>query len=463
MLAYKRTITAALSGAALVFASVALANSGSNPAVPNPPLKRTGAAIDGGLNCSACHSTFAPANSDPRGRVTINASSYKPGVRQSIRVRVEHPEAVRWGFQLAARVASDPSRQAGSFTQTADVTVRCDDGSVRGVAGPCDGRLEFAMHTAASTRQGTSGGVEWDVEWTPPARDVDDVILYAAGNAADGAGSPQNDRIYTTARRISYEDQCPASRPAITSVVNGASFQPGASLNAMLTVFGRGFHGEGRKRGAEREDFDDNGRFPRQLACVAVEIAGVRAPVVYVQENQINVQAPTVTATGPQTLSVILNPGRANESRSEPVTIQILEASPAFFVFGGTRSIAALVAGTDIPLAPASVSPRARAARPGEIVSLFATGLGVTEPVYQAGEVPDRVARMRDNITVTFGGLTLASDDVLYAGLSPGSISGLYQINIRIPAATGDGDVQVAVQAGGLSSPAGFTIPVRRP
>ena len=37
-------------------------------------------------------------------------------------------------------------------------------------------------------------------------------------------------------------------------------------------------------------------------------------------------------------------------------------------------------------------------------------------------------------VTVTIGGTTLAASDVLYAGLSPGSITGLYQFNVRIHA-----------------------------
>src|SRR5438045_3551461 len=80
-----------------------------------PPLRRTGAPVDGGTNCTACHRTFAPANSDPRGSLRIDVSSYTPGVKQSIQVTVAHPEAMRWGFQLTARLASDETKPAGDF------------------------------------------------------------------------------------------------------------------------------------------------------------------------------------------------------------------------------------------------------------------------------------------------------------------------------------------------------------
>ena len=63
-----------------------------------PPIRRTGAPVDGGLNCTACHQTFAPANSDPRGKFQLQAAPYTPGAKQIVRVMIDHPEAMRWGF-----------------------------------------------------------------------------------------------------------------------------------------------------------------------------------------------------------------------------------------------------------------------------------------------------------------------------------------------------------------------------
>src|ERR1039457_2530545 len=53
-----------------------------------PPIKRTGAAVDGGTNCSACHRTFAPANSDATGSVRITADNYTD--RKSTRLNSSH-------------------------------------------------------------------------------------------------------------------------------------------------------------------------------------------------------------------------------------------------------------------------------------------------------------------------------------------------------------------------------------
>ena len=49
--------------------------------------------------------------------------------------------------------------------------------------------------------------------------------------------------------------------------------------------------------------------------------------------------------------------------------------------------------------------------------------------------------------------MQLADSDVLYAGVAP-NYAGLYQVNIRIPDNTPDGDIPVALNIDGISTPA---------
>ncbi|MDQ6663698.1 MAG: hypothetical protein M3Z23_04840, partial [Acidobacteriota bacterium] len=131
-----------------------------------PPIKRTGAAVDGGMNCSVCHTNLGPANSDPAGSVSIDASAYTPGVAQSIKVTVMHPQAMRWGFQITARLAGDETKQAGTFAPNDVVRVRCDSSPAHDT--PCNGALEFPEHKDAPfTAPGA--GFTFQVDWTPPA------------------------------------------------------------------------------------------------------------------------------------------------------------------------------------------------------------------------------------------------------------------------------------------------------
>src|SRR5262245_26356064 len=185
-----------------------------------PPPKRTGALVDGGINCTACHRTFAPANSDERGSLRIEAANYVPGVKQTLKITISHPEASRWGFQITARLASDETKVAGEFAPNTVAKVICDDGSARGAAAPCQtGQLQFDDHLDA-TRTNAGAGFTFTVDWAPPATDVGEVIFYAAGNAANGSDSNTGDRVYTTARRISPPCSL-TQKPSIRSAVNG--------------------------------------------------------------------------------------------------------------------------------------------------------------------------------------------------------------------------------------------------
>src|SRR5882724_9065197 len=397
-----------------------------------PPVKRTGATVDGGLNCTACHRTFAPANSDARGSVAILTGSYTPGVKQVLRVIVSHPDAARWGFQLTSRLASDETRPAGTPTADDVVKVLCDDGN----PAPCSAtQTQFVEHSNAP-RTAAGAGFTFNVTWTPPATDVGDVLFYAAGNAANGDGTNNNDRIYTTVLRIS--GPCSLTQePSVKAVVNGASFQPAWNPGAMLSVFGSNFAAAGETRGVTSGDIV-NRKFPDSLGCIAVTVNGQNAPIAYVQQDQINFQAPLVAGSGPAPVVVIANPGAPNELRSDAFPAPQQTYAPAFFTFDGKNVAATTATGSGI-VADASVGAAAAPAKPGDVVVMYATGLGQTTPAFTPGDIATAAAQVAASVTVSVGGIAVPAADVLYAGVSPQSICGLQQINVRLPPTLPDG------------------------
>jgi uncharacterized protein (TIGR03437 family) len=415
--------------------------------------------VDGSANCTACHRTFAPANSDTRGSVRIDVASYTPGVKQVINVTVSHPDAARWGFEMTARTANDDSQTAGTFASTDLVRVICDDGSLRGTLAPCPpGQHAFAQHNDAP-RTSPGQGFTFSFEWTPPSSDVGDIIFYVAGNAANGDGTNNGDRIYTAVRRISAPCKL-TQKPIIDRLANAASLQPAWSGNALVSLFGSNFGPADSKRPVSEGDID-NRRYPQSLACTAVTINGQNAPVMYVQPDQINLQAPQVAGGGRATVIVIANPGGTNELRSDPVSFDVQAFSPAFFTLNG-RTIAATSADGSTLIADPSVASGAAPARPGDTVVLYATGLGATNPQVGTGDISADQAPAASAVTVTIGGTALPAADVLYAGATPLSIGGLQQIRVRLPASLADGDVAVLISVGGVQSPAGAVIPVKR-
>lgn len=419
-----------------------------------PPVQRTGAAVDGGLDCSVCHSNLGPANSDPRGSVTISAGNYSPGVPQVITVAVAHPLQQRWGFQLIARLASDETKQAGTFTTDSIVRVRCLSGDA-----PCNGGVEFAEHSNAP-RTAVGAGFSFQVTWTPPATAVGDIHFYAAGNAANGDGNLTGDHIYTTFKSISSNGGCALNlAPSISAVTNGASFQPTIGPGAMISLFGSHFEDAGKSFGVAGSDIVNN-TFPRKLGCLAVEVNGNRMPVAFASDGQINAQAPFDLPAGPAQVRVVLNPDTPNQIASDAFSATALPQAPGFFQFGA-GAIAATVPNSSTPVADPNVIPGSVAAQPGAIVTLWMTGLGQTSPAVSEGSIAAGAAQTVVPVSLTIGGFAVPDSDILYAGVSPGSITGLYQVNVRLPAALPDGRASVVLQSGGATTPAGLSIPVQ--
>ncbi len=419
-----------------------------------PPPGFTGVPEDGGRTCLQCH-VGNPLN-PPGGSLRVEAINYRPGQRQTIRVTVSHPEAARWGFQLTARRASDRSQKAGTFVIVPDYRVVCANNQEASTESPCAENVnEFISHRAPLTRTGENGTRVFEVDWIAPATDVGDVLFFASGNAANNSGNNQGDQIYNNADsplRISPVLCSSGLRPTIRDVRNAASGSREVAMNTLISIFGSGFAAPGVRASARA---DARSGFPRDLACVAVEINGARVPLTYVQADQINAQVPTTASSGTVSYRVLVN-----DVPTDQGTLTVANYAPALFTFNGRSAAAVTADGTYV--ADAAVVANGRPARPGEVIQLYATGLGPTEPVWQAGEIPGAAARVREGVTVTVGGTTLSAADVTYAGLVPGQISGLYQLNVRIPASLADGDAPVMVSVGGSSSPAGVVVPVRR-
>jgi uncharacterized protein (TIGR03437 family) len=129
------------------------------------------------------------------------------------------------------------------------------------------------------------------------------------------------------------------------------------------------------------------------------------------------------------------------------------------FTFGASKSAAAQFAGTADIVAEPSIVPSGKPAKPADMVTLYGTGFGFTQPVWQAGEIPNQTAQFQGTVTVTIGG---APATLQYAGLAPGSISGLYQFNVQIPQSAANGNQPVNITINGVSTPSGVTIPVQR-
>ncbi len=423
----------------------------------NPPARRSGVPTDdAGATCTACHRSFA-LNPDTIGNVTVEtADTYTPGVAQTVKVTVSHPQAVKWGFQLTARQVNNTNDQAGSFTGGADVITRCD-----GTGASCEGARQFVAHANAPvTAAGT--GASFTFEWTPPANEVGDIMFYVVGNAANNGEGNQNDRIYSTTKRLSLSPNsgCSNPRPTLNRVISDASGMPALSPNMLLRITGTALQNAGIERSAGIGNFA-NGFYPKQFSCVAVEINGQQTAILRATPAELTVQAPWIVDPGPHVVTVIANPGKSNELRSDVGTVMSAMVAPAFYTVDSKFVRARLADGTVI--GDPDVLAGSRPAKPSEVVIIAGTGFGLTDPVWQNGEIVLSEARVPGPYTVMLGETVLAASDVQYLGLTVGSISGAQQLRIRIPDSTPDGMIPVIVMMNSITtSAAGAMIPVKK-
>jgi uncharacterized protein (TIGR03437 family) len=234
----------------------------------------------------------------------------------------------------------------------------------------------------------------------------------------------------------------------ITSIVNGASYLPGISQGAWTTIFGTSLSGTTRIwTGA---DFNGN-NLPTQLDQVSVTIDGKPAYVYYVSPTQLNVLSPANAAQGQVPVQVTYA-GKASN------TLNATQAAfaPALFMFDPLgRKYAAAVRADGQFLGPADLYPGLTVpARAGDVILLYGTGFGPTNPTTDFGKTLDGAPSTANPVTATIGGVPAT---VQFAGLVT---SGEYQFNILVPTVP-SGDNLVVLKVGGLSTQPGAYLAVQ--
>lgn len=223
--------------------------------------------------------------------------------------------------------------------------------------------------------------------------------------------------------------------------------------NAIVTIFGSSFAPEGTAAQGQVV----NGRIATNVAGVCVEFDTVRAPIFSVYPTQINAQVPALSA-GNVPVQVITGCDTPQALASPPVSVPAQATAPEFFYFtvvgSGPYPIAAVNAVSGGYVGPAGLISGATfmPAKPGDYLTLFATGFGATNPVFAPGMVPSGTPKVTAPVSVSFGGVTLEASDILYVGLS--QFAGLYQLNVQVPAGVPDGNQPVVITVGGVASPA---------
>lgn len=232
------------------------------------------------------------------------------------------------------------------------------------------------------------------------------------------------------------------------SIVNAATNIPGplAPLG-LVSIYGQDLSVVTR---AITPDDVRNELLPTSLigTGVSVSIDFVTVPILFVSPNQINFLIPGNVRPGVRKLQV-LNNGKAGPR----VDIEIADTSPGLFRMGEGEVIATHADGALITAESPAV--------PGEVIVIYAAGLGATQPAVSGLTIPKAAAMIsaRSEFAVLLNDTPVADSEILYAGLTPG-FAGLYQINCRLPL---DAPVnpEVRVRLPGQTSPPKLYLAVR--
>ena len=193
-----------------------------------------------------------------------------------------------------------------------------------------------------------------------------------------------------------------------------------------------------------------NGTLPTVLGSTGVRVLinNIPANIYYVSPTQVNLLIPTSLIPGPVTLQLVV------DSLAGPaVPILLQTAAPSLFQSDATTVLAEHL---DYSLITAA-SP----AKPGEVVVLYASGLGPTSPPAVPDQIPEQAATITpmSSFTMLINGVAVNSQQILYAGVTP-MFAGLFQINVRLPD-NSPSNPEIRIGYAGIMSPPGRTLPVQ--
>ena len=246
----------------------------------------------------------------------------------------------------------------------------------------------------------------------------------------------------------------------------GGSVPPVQAVSAggEVTVYGANFFPAGTSRVVEKSDLVD-GKVPTNLAGVCVNFGTLPATILAVYPTQINLQVGAV-ALGAATVQVTVNCGAPDAMASNIGGVVVQPTSPEFYSFlpsaSGNNPVAAITlptgsyVGTPGLIAGATFAP----AKPGAIVEAYGTGWGDTMPSYGLGVLPGAAGNLASPYSLVLGGVTVATANILYAGISP-CCAGFYQIDFTVPSDIPSGNQSLVITVAGEASPPGAYIAVQ--
>ena len=240
----------------------------------------------------------------------------------------------------------------------------------------------------------------------------------------------------------------PPPTPVITAVQSAASGAPGTvAPGQLVTIVGKGV---GPKNLVSFPATSTS--VPLTLGGTTVTFDGVAAPVIYTSFTATTVQVPYNIAVGATTAI------RVNYAVSQSALFQLSTQAiyPGLFSLDSTGKGQAAALNQDF-----SVNSAGNPAKRGTILVLYGTGEGAVTPTLATGAIVPLTPPFPQSPiqpVVFFNG---QQGRVLFWGEAPGSVAGLFQINVGIPENIPAGPISIQVAFGGQATQSGLTVAVQ--
>jgi len=233
-----------------------------------------------------------------------------------------------------------------------------------------------------------------------------------------------------------------------SGLVDGASAQPGAVTPGKIVVLYGSRLGPATLTGGT---IGGDGKVANNAAGTQVLFDGIPAPVLYTSAGQVAAVVPYALDGKAGTQVQVRNGSLTSDS----VALPVAPVAPSIFSVDLTGTGPAAIVNQD-----GKVNSTKTPAAKGTYISIYATGEGQTDPggidgrINTGGSLPKPTRQVRAWVDGK-------PAEVQYAGAAPDSVAGLLQINIRIPAEAGSGDVPILIQVGNAASQPNMTVSVQ--
>ncbi len=418
----------------------------------------TGGPFPGETNCTRCHrGTDLNAGSGTL-QLLINGASaadhaYTPGETVTLIVEFLDTTVSRSGFQLTARSGTGCG-QPGTLAEAAG-----SPSTVRVKSVQCE---EQTVAIATHNRAANGPSSIWHVSWTAPAESVGPVTVAAVVNGANGDQARTGDKIYNV---VATMQPAAVEAPAPTISENGVILGDRASKTttlapgAIAVVQGSNFSNEAAMLSGT---VGDDGLVSTNIGGTCVEVNQTKAPLMRLTNEEIIFQVPFTTGLGNTSVEVVRTCGEPAARRSNRATVMTEAVKPVIFLFSDSTHGVAAIHTDGVLVGPADTvaGMTLRPALPGDVVTVFGTGFGWTEPLLVTGEIAVAPASLAsESVRPMIGEMEVADTDLIYAGAAP-NFAGLSQMSFKIPENTAAGSHEFSVLLNGVKSAAGPKIEI---